>query len=68
MIEWKDVNNIFIDPDTILDSYSKNVWRICSKCNNSYEMSPKFRLMNKKRNLESCGNCKGYRKPKIHFF
>ena len=68
MIEWKDTNNLFIDADTIIEGYSQDVWWRCSKCESSYEMSPKLRLLYNKRTQESCGHCKGYRKTKIHFY
>lgn len=28
MTEWKDVNNLFIDADSILENCSQNVWWI----------------------------------------
>lgn len=68
MIEWNEVNRLFIDADTILDNYSQNVWWRCLKCHKSYEMSPAVKLTYYKRFQESCAYCKGYRKLKIHFF
>lgn len=69
MLEWNFINNYAIcDPDTISDSYEKNVWWICP--NNSshiYPMPPCERTMYQKRGKESCPFCKGLRRKKRHF-
>lgn len=68
MTEWHEINCLLIDADSIFENYSQNVWWRCSKCQKSYEMSPKAKITYYKRYQESCAYCKGYRKLKIHFF
>ena len=67
MKEWHFGNWLFIDPDNIIEDYSGNVWWTCSKCQNSYSMSPKKKLYYQKRKKEPCPYCKG-RHRKMHHF
>lgn len=62
MKDWKKINNVFVDADLVTENYDQNVWWKCSTCHSSYEMSIKARVIYYKRNQESCGYCKGYRR------
>lgn len=68
MEEWKVIANyILVDPDNIVDNYNHDVWWECNICKHSYQMSPKRRLLHRKRNQQACPYCKGYRRQKTHF-
>ena len=68
MAEWNYKNNyLIVNPDTILPTYSENVWWTC-KCGKNYKMSPKKRLYYQKRNMQSCPYCKGRRRKKYRNF
>lgn len=68
MREWNYRSNyLIINPDSILPTYSEEVWWIC-KCGKSYKMSPKKRLYYQKRHMKSCPYCKGRRRKKYRHF
>lgn len=69
MKEWDQINNyLIIDADMI--SSINNTYSIYWKCPNNhlYKMTPKSRIMYKKRNQSACPICKGFRQPKPHYF
>ena len=68
MREWNYRSNyLIINPDSILPTYSEEVWWICN-CGKSYKMSPKKRLYYQKRHMKSCPYCKGRRRKKYRHF
>lgn len=68
MEEWDFKNNyLIINPDSILPTFSNEVWWTC-KCGKNYKMSPKKRLYYKKRKMQSCPYCKGRRRKKYRNF
>ena len=69
MAEWMYSNNYAIcDPDTINDVCDTHVWWICLKeKTHFYVMTPRDRLIYKKRGKEACPYCKGRRRKKRHF-
>ncbi|SCY23551.1 Probable Zinc-ribbon domain-containing protein [Lachnospiraceae bacterium XBB2008] len=67
MKEWDTLANycLGIDPDNILDTFSKKVWWICPKdSTHHYEMTPSDRLFFQKRHRDPCCYCKGRRRKK----
>lgn len=68
MKEWNYRSNYLIaNPDSILPTYSEEVWWTC-ECGKNYKMSPQKRLYYQKRNMKSCPYCKGRRRKKYRFF
>ena len=68
MEEWNYRSNyLIVDPDTILPTYTDEVWWTC-ECGKSYKMSPQKRLYYQKRNIKSCPYCKGRRRKKYRHF
>ena len=69
MEEWDHLNNYLLaDPDTISERYPKKVWWICSKCGESYTLSPKQKLYYRMRKMEPCTFCKGRRRKLRRFY
>lgn len=66
--EWKFISNILLaNPDEILPTNSQQFFWQCSKCGSTYKASPKSRVQNLQRNIESCPTCKGLRQKFINY-
>jgi hypothetical protein len=66
--EWNYLSNALLgDPDNILPESAKSFFWKCQKCGYVYIASPRDRIRDKLRNMESCSSCKGLRQNFIHY-
>jgi hypothetical protein len=66
--EWNYLSNALLgDPDNILPDSSKPFFWKCQKCGYVYKSSPKDRIRDMRRKMDSCSNCKGLRQSFIHY-
>jgi rubrerythrin len=67
--EWKFISNILLgSPDGIFPTLASQqyFWK-CPKCSTTYKSSPKTRIQNLQRGIESCPSCKGLRQKFINY-
>ncbi len=66
--EWNYLSNALLgDPDNILPDSAKSFFWKCQKCGYVYISSPRDRIRDKLRYMESCSSCKGLRQNFIHY-
>jgi rubrerythrin len=67
--EWKFISNILLgNPDEIFPTLvSQQFFWKCPKCSTTYKSSPKIRIQNLQRGIESCPSCKGLRQKFINY-
>ena len=69
MKEWLMAENILlgISPDEILETSTEKVWWRCLECDYRYLLTPRKRVLKKKRGHNSCPRCNGHRWLQVHF-
>ena len=69
MKEWLMAENILLGilPDEILETSTEKVWWRCLECDYKYLLTPRKRVLKKKRGHNSCPRCKGHRWLQVHF-
>ncbi|MFA9378208.1 MAG: zinc-ribbon domain-containing protein [Lachnotalea sp.] len=67
--EWKFNSNILLgNTDEIFPTLAtQQFFRKCPKCSTTYKSSPKTRIQNLQRDIESCPFCKGLRQNFINY-
>jgi rubrerythrin len=60
--EWYYLSHSILDnPDNILPIFTQTYFWKCKNCGHVYRLSPKLRIENQIRNIDSCPHCKGLR-------
>ncbi len=69
MKEWLMAENVLlgISPDEILETSTEKVWWRCLECDYKYLLTPRKRVLKKRRGHNPCPRCKGHRWLQVHF-